>query len=177
MHADTADFTAIVNRDLKFKTRADELAPFVHDYYRRLGKREKWLSPLMDKDFEYLPPDIKEDNRAAAARIPHILDLVGLYVVPLDSGTALKETEIRQILDANIEMLAEAEHNDWMHHKIKNGWSFGEKRDNDKKIHDCLKSYVELVEKEKEKDRNSVRKYPEILKNAKYTIVAELGKW
>ena len=78
------------------------------------------------------------------------------------------------MLEANIELLAEAEHNDWMHQKRKNGWVYGEDRDDEKKIHNCLRPYVELSEKEKQKDRNSVLHFPAILKQAKYKIVARL---
>lgn len=175
MHADPADFIGIVNRDLKFKTHAEDLAPFVHDFFRQLGKKENWLRAEMDRDFDLLPEDYREDNRAAAARIPQVLDLVGLYVVPEDSSKSQPTSEIMEIIEANIEMLAEAEHNDFVDHKIKNGWVYGKKRDDSKKTHNCLIPYAELSEEDKEKDRNSVRKYPEILKVAGYKIVSSLG--
>lgn len=174
MHADPDDFLSIVNRDLKFKTHAEDLAPFVHDFYRELGRKEGWLKPEMDKDFEDLPNDVKEDNRAAAARIPHVLDLIGLYVVPEESGAAMPPAKIDQMLETNIELLAEAEHNDWMFHKKKNNWTYGEPRDDGKKVHNCLRPYVELSEKEKKKDWNAVKSFPKILKHAKYKIVERL---
>lgn len=128
MHADPADFIAIVNRDLKFKTHAEDLAPFVHNYFRQLGIKEKWIRPEMDCDFDLLSEAYKEDNRAAAARIPDVLDLVGLYVVPETFTKSQPIAEIMEIIEANIEMLGEAEHNDWMDHKIKNGWVYGKKK-------------------------------------------------
>ncbi len=175
MHADPADFIAIVNRDLKFKTHAEDLAPFVHNYFRQLGIKEKWIRPEMDCDFDLLSEAYKEDNRAAAARIPDVLDLVGLYVVPETFTKSQPIAEIMEIIEANIEMLGEAEHNDWMDHKIKNGWVYGKKKDDSKKVHDCLKPYIELSEKNKEKDRNSVRKYTDVLEEAKYKIVSSLS--
>jgi hypothetical protein len=174
MHADPQDFAAIVNRNLKYQTRASDLAPFIHDFYRQLGIKEGWITPANNRDYEDLPDDIKEDNRAAAARLPNILDLVGLYVVPLDSGATMPLEKIEEIIEANIELLAEAEHNYWMDHKLKNGWTLADKRDDAKKQHNCLRPYMELDEKEKKKDRNSVRMFPEILKQAKYKIVARL---
>jgi hypothetical protein len=174
MHVDPANFIAIVNQDLKFKTHAEDLGPFVHDFYRKLGKKGKWLRAEMDQDYDLLSEDYKEDNRAAAARIPKVLDLVGLYVVPKSYPRAQSVTKTMQIINANIEILAEAEHNDWMAHKIKNGWVFGEPRDDSNKVHDCLRAYAELSNKDKEKDRNSVRRYPDILKEADYKIVSSL---
>jgi hypothetical protein len=139
-----------------------------------LGKKGKWLRAEMDQDYDLLSEDYKEDNRAAAARIPKVLDLVGLYVVPKSYPRAQSVTKTMQIINANIEILAEAEHNDWMAHKIKNGWVFGEPRDDSNKVHDCLRAYAELSNKDKEKDRNSVRRYPDILKEADYKIVSSL---
>jgi hypothetical protein len=174
LHADPADFIAIVNRDLKFKTHAEDLAPFVHDFYRQLGKKEKTLRPEMDADYEMLTEDYKEDNRAAAARIPQVLDLVGLYVVAAAFPISQSLPEIQKIIEANIELLAEAEHNDWMAHKLKNGWVYGESCDDSKQVHDCLKPYLELSEANKEKDRYKLWRFPEILKNADYKIVSSL---
>jgi hypothetical protein len=175
MHVDPVDFLDIVNRDLKFKTHAEGLARFVHNYFRQLGKKEKSIGPETDTDYDQLTEDYKEDNRAAAARIPHMLDLVGLYIVPETFPKSQPVTEIMEIIEANIELLADAEHNDWMDHKMKNGWKYHEVRDDSKRVHDCLKPYLMLSENNKEKDRNAVRHYPDILKEAKYKIVSSLN--
>ncbi|HNW60961.1 MAG TPA: RyR domain-containing protein [bacterium] len=172
MQVDVANFTAIYNRNLKFQTRADELAPFVHDFYRKLGKKEKWLRPEMDRPYNELAENYQEDNRAAAARIPEVLDLVGLLVVPSDQAHEHVQPAIRAIIAANMELLAEAEHNEWQAFKLRNGWTFGVPRDEEHHIHDLLKPYHELSERAREKDRNAVRHYPEILKKAGYGIVA-----
>jgi len=174
LHVDPADFMAIVNRDLKFKTHAEELAPFVHEFYRELGRREKWLKPEMDIDYALLTDDYKEDNRAAAARIPQVLDLIGLYVAEESVSPSLPLQDILDTIEANVELLAEAEHDDWMAHKRRNGWKYGAQRDDSRKVHDCMKPFLELSERNKEKDRNAVRHYPEILKAAHYTIVSSL---
>ena len=71
----------------------------------------------------------------------------------------------------NVELLAEAEHNGWMEHKLRNGWIYGEKREEPRKVHDCLRPYRELSER-KNKDRNSVGKFPEIIKEAKFKIMS-----
>jgi len=132
-------------------------------------------SKEMDVDYEMLTEDYKENNKAAAARIPHVLDLVGLYVVAETFPKSQPRADIEKIIEANIELLAEAEHNDWIAHKIKNGWAYGEPRDDSKKVHDCLKPYLELSETNKDKDRNAVRRYPEILEAANYKIVSNLN--
>jgi hypothetical protein len=70
-------------------------------------------------------------------------------------------------------LLAEAEHDGWMEHKIRNGWVYCEKRDGAKKINPTLLPYKDLSKQDK--DRNSVRYYQDILKKAKYKIVSSLN--
>jgi hypothetical protein len=171
LHLNYEKFLEIVNRDLEFKTNAEALAPGVHAIYLDAAERPKYK-----EEYEKLPSDIKEDNIAAAERITKILDLVGLYVVPENTPSTDSPKEIKDILERNIEMLAEAEHDGWMEHKIKNGWRYNPQRNDVKKEHDCLKSYRLLREEDKEKDRNSVRMYPELLGIVKYKIISRLPK-
>ena len=75
-----------------------------------------------------------------------------------------------------------------MRQKARDGWRYGDKRDNEKKEQPCLlpwkvgelSAYAdfadrlgdkELSEAEKDKDRAAVREIPTILKVAGYTIV------
>ena len=129
----------------------------------------------MDKDYNDLPEDYKEDSRQAAARIPQALELVSLYVVPDSMPSIDTYEEIQDVLERNLELLAEAEHDGRMEHKIRNGWVYGEKRDDAKKIDPALLPYKDLSEQDKDKDRNSVRYYQDILKEAKYKIVSSLN--
>ncbi len=174
LHVNYENFINIVNRDLEFKTKAEDLAPYVHEYWRHLGRKEGWLRPELDKDYQDLTENYKEDNRAAAVRIPQVLDLVGLYIVPESFPEAEPEEEINAIIEQNLELLAEVEHNGWVEQKLKNGWRLGERND-DKKTHNCLIPYEKMSKKDQDKDRNSVLKYPEILKIAKYKIVSSLN--
>ncbi len=56
-------------------------------------------------------------------------------------------------LDKLAERLAENVHDLWAEQRIKEGWRFGEKRDDDAKTHPGLVPYSELSESEKEYDR------------------------
>ena len=53
------------------------------------------------------------------------------------------------------EKLASNTHDVWAEGRIKNGWTYGEKRDDTLKHHPCLVPYEELSESEKEYDRNT----------------------
>jgi len=66
--------------------------------------------------------------------------------------------------------MAEIEHDRWNKQKFLAGWSFGEKKDPNKKTHPCLVEWKDLPEKEKNKDRAAVREIPELLKSAKFEI-------
>lgn len=46
----------------------------------------------------------------------------------------------------------DAQHNEWMAQKVKEGWVYGEKKDPEKKTHPCLVSYDKLPEFQKKKD-------------------------
>ena len=53
------------------------------------------------------------------------------------------------------EKLAEHNHDIWAQQRISDGWTYGEKRDDDKKQNPCLIAYANLPDSEKEYDRNA----------------------
>ncbi len=170
MHADYDEFKHLVNRDLPFRMNSEELAPAVHDFYRELCRKEGW-PVAYDVDYAELPDDVKADNSAAAARIPQVLALVGLAVVSADHPSTLPGEEVHGVVEANMELLAEAEHDGWMEQKYRGGWAHSLLRDDEAKKHPCLVQYASLSEQDKEKDRNAVRHYPDIVELVGYKIV------
>jgi hypothetical protein len=172
-HVDTERFMKIMNRELPFRLKSSDLAPTIHRHYRQLGEEQGWLKPEMNKEFEDLTEAYKEDNRAAARRIPEILALIGLYVVPetFNEPGYSDESHVQEIIENCLELLSEEEHNGWMKQKIINGWTFG-KRDESKKQHDCLIAYEALTEKEKQKDRDSVMHFTKIIQEAGFKVVS-----
>ena len=70
---------------------------------------------------------------------------------PVDTSAVVLDSEILELC----ELIAENTHEVWAEGRIKDGWSFGEKRDDEKKLHPCLIPYGELPESEKEYDRNT----------------------
>ena len=172
-HVDTGRFMKIMNRELPFRLKSSDLASTIHEHYRRLGRDQGWLKPEMDKNFEDLPEAYKEDNRAAARRIPEILALIGLYVVPeaFNEPGYTDEPDSQEIIQNCLELLAEEEHDGWMKQKLINGWTFG-KRDESKKQHDCLIAYESLSGEEKQKDRDSVLHFMKIINEAGFKVVS-----
>lgn len=60
---------------------------------------------------------------------------------------------IRDAVDA----IAEINHDVWSAKRISEGWRYGEKRDDDRKLHPCLLAYVHLPESEKAYDRETAQ--------------------
>jgi len=165
MHINEKEFYEIMTRHLEFRKQSHILAPYVHGSYLSLVDKNKWKVDYMGI-YESLSAEIKEDNRVAAERIPKILELIGIEVSRDPVENPVSAREVRKLIDENMEMMAEAEHEGWMEQKLANGWVYGEKRDNERKIHPALIPYGSLHEEDKEKDRNSIRSYPDIVKLA-----------
>jgi ryanodine receptor 2 len=68
---------------------------------------------------------------------------------PIDT----KGVELPSSLERLTERLSKHNHDVWARQRMKDGWSFGPKRDDDQKHHPCLVPYTELPESEKEYDR------------------------
>lgn len=171
LHLDPDQFHELCSRDLPFKDEdvAQKLAPAIHETWRVIARQESW-APKYDMPFEALPPDIRRSNEAAARRIPDILAIVGLMV---ESGlaTEAEEKAARAQLELHIEPMAEEEHKGWRSNAASEGWRFAELRDDDKRLHNCLRPFHELREFDKEKDRNSVRHFPDFVRLAGFKIV------
>ena len=54
-----------------------------------------------------------------------------------------------------VERLAESNHDHWAQQRIREGWSYGSERDDERKTHPDLLPYDELSESEKEYDRGT----------------------
>ena len=70
---------------------------------------------------------------------------------PIDTSYIELPDEITDL----IEKIAENVHEVWADGRIKEGWTYGEKRDAERKTTPCLVPYHELSEFEKEFDRNT----------------------
>lgn len=70
---------------------------------------------------------------------------------PIDT----KEVVLPKELEALAENIAKNVHEVWSAGRMKDGWTFGEERNDAKRQHPCLVPYEELTEEEKEYDRNT----------------------
>ena len=65
------------------------------------------------------------------------------------------DVQLPEGLEELAEQLAKNVHDVWAQTRIEQGWSYGEKRDDQLREHPCLIPYEELPESEKLYDRNS----------------------
>lgn len=70
---------------------------------------------------------------------------------PIDTKDIVLVPELLELT----EQIAENVHENWAAGRLKEGWTYGEKRDDVKKTTPCLVPYDELPESEKEYDRNT----------------------
>lgn len=70
---------------------------------------------------------------------------------PIDTKDVVLVPELLELT----EQIAENVHENWAAGRLKEGWTYGEKRDDVKKTTPCLVPYDELPESEKEYDRNT----------------------
>jgi ryanodine receptor 2 len=64
---------------------------------------------------------------------------------------------LNEDLNNLVDFLAKNTHENWANERIKEGWKYGQKRNDIKKEHPCLVSYEALPESEKEHDRIVVK--------------------
>lgn len=70
---------------------------------------------------------------------------------PIDTSTINLPTDLLELT----EKIAENVHEVWSQNRIKDGWKYGEVRNDARKETPCLIPYNELPESEKEYDRNT----------------------
>jgi hypothetical protein len=178
MHVDAKEFMLLCGpppiRDAAAvkltKEQIDTIAPAIHETWRALGRTSGHPNPLKDKPFKELLPFDQDSNQAAAGRMLDNLKLVGLEVVK-GLATPAAERDVRDHLEFVLETLAEAEHEGWMRFHLAHGWRWAKNRDDASKLHPCLRPYHLLPKIDVERDRDSVRHYPDYARLAGMKIV------
>jgi hypothetical protein len=77
---------------------------------------------------------------------------------------------ISEGIEYHLELMAEAEHDGWMQWHFDRGWRYDAKRDNDRKLHNCLLPDLRLDDVERNKDRDTIRLYPDFARAAENRI-------
>lgn len=90
---------------------------------------------------------------------------------PVDTSNIAVSEEILLLR----EKIAKNVHDVWAVGRMREGWVYGEKRDDEKKTSPCLVPYEELSDEEKEYDRNTAFETLKLIISLGYDIVKKDG--
>jgi hypothetical protein len=153
---ETMNISVIVNEVL------DGLARSLHQSYidslHAIGESRATNASLVP--WSELPAYKKKANQHAAAHMGVKLRIANCIACSQDYWEA--ETVFPPD-DLMMELLAQLEHRRWMADKHLAGYSFGEVRDEDRRLHPDLIPWEQLSASDKEKDRENIRQIPSLL--------------
>lgn len=114
----------------------------------------------LEKSWAEEPEWGRESNRQSASHVFFKLRLVG---VDPEHIATISEKEILTRCRPCLELLAEAEHDRWVIERLLDGWTYGQ-RNNDKRLHPSIQSFVALEEKIRDIDRDINSILPNVVK-------------
>ena len=85
---------------------------------------------------------------------------------PIDTSAVSIPVELEPL----VEQMAKNVHEVWAQKRIEEGWKYGEKRDDELRLHPCLVSYEQLPEIEKEYDRSTALETLKLIIKLGFTI-------
>ncbi|HJF66153.1 MAG TPA: hypothetical protein K8U77_08595 [Slackia equolifaciens] len=125
----------------------------VYERWRELC-REQGRTPEYE-DFDAQPALLQESNAAQVRDIPRKVRVLGYRLANVADVPASKR--IVEFTPEETEYLARLEHERWMEERRAHGWTWGERRDDERRLHPDMVPYNELPEAEKDYDRDAVR--------------------
>jgi hypothetical protein len=136
----------------------------IHERYceARMAEGELPVDNPSLKPWHAIDEDMRQSNRE---RADHVIYLLGRLGYSIDEARNEAASPISFNNDV-LEQLARLEHMRWTAERRLAWWSFGAIRDNALRRHPLLVPYDALEEDEKEKDRQTVRDIPEVLRRA-----------
>jgi hypothetical protein len=146
----------------------EQLARLIHNAYVA-SESAKGETPTTNPSmvpWEKLPEYLRQSNVAQALDIGAKIKEIGAIVVPQSASAPAFKFD-----DKEIEHLAELEHQRWMKEKLAAGWTYGQPRDNERKIHPDLREWNDLSGPVQDKDRNAIRTLTATLGDTGYQIL------
>jgi hypothetical protein len=164
---DPATVTAFFSLDIPIDARQwEKSGEAAHQSYvksQQKGARQPNLLP-----WSLLREDFKHSNRHQAACSVEILRRCGFVVEPVQTPPA--RIPLVEFSQEQTEQLAEWEHGRWNVERLKNGWRYGEKKDETRKLSPYLVPWTALPDAIKNYDRDAVRGWPAILAQAGWQV-------
>ena len=154
--------------------RIEALARAIHAGYRR-HQHEDGATPgtnAADVPWAQLDDASRDSNRNHAADISRKLAAVGCVAEPMEPAEPSSGAEPPfAFLPAEVELLAEMEHERWSGERVSQGWTLGPDRDDTARRTPYLVPYADLPEAIKDYDRTPVRDIPRLLAGIGFRVV------
>jgi hypothetical protein len=166
IHVDIGDF----RRQLSILSVIVTLAKASHQAYvahyleRRPDARGEALVP-----WEQLPETYKKSNFDQVAYHCLRLRKFGIGIRPAVDGCVRPFTYRQDDLEA----MAQDEHKRWMRERLRDGWRYGEVRDNEAKLHPSLVAWEHLGEEDRQKDRDVLLNLPKLMEQIGFEMYYE----
>lgn len=135
-----------------------QIAQARHRNYNKMTERLQTGTPVIEA-FEHLDEETRAMFMEMALALPDTLDGIDCYLRPMDAAKG----PVTAFTAAEVEKLAQAEHDLWMKMKQDNGWAYGAETDREKKTNRYMVPYTELPDEIKENDRVPARELPQLL--------------
>jgi len=147
----------------------DRMARKIHECYRRIKQTHKNVSPTGPsmKDWDDLDADLQTSNRSQAEHLDVKLRTVGCN----RRASTMASKQPFTFTPAEVELLAQMEHNRWNAERFLAGWVYGTTKSVEQKISPFLVSWSDLEEGIKDYDREVVIDIPKILHEAGEEVV------
>ena len=165
------DYSAIASYGRFSETGRFRLPRSIHERYceARMAEGELPIDNPSLKPWHAIDEDVRQSNRERADHVIYLLGRLGYVIDEVRYDSPSPVSFNKDVL----EQLARLEHMRWTAERRLAWWSFGAIRDNTLRRHPLLVPYDALEEDEKEKDRQTVRDIPEVLRRA--GLVARSG--
>lgn len=162
LHVDEDQFLRHLMHDAFYSEKLERIAMEIHERYRLINKD---INPEFLKPWDELNEELKNSSRDQAKHITN-----ALLTVHYDISYVKENPNPIKLTENELDILAEYEHNRWYYHKKETGWSYGEVKDSEKKTDPELVPWEEISCEIKEKVREMVRIWPEILAECNFSI-------
>lgn len=157
----------VLGRKLLEESAFERIARGRHEEYLRTLKPAPGEEPKpTQRPWDVLDREQRRPSLAFADGVPRILDAIGAELVPL---TGQRDADLT-FPDDILEYLAIHEHNRWWASRARDGWGWAERDDYDRKLHASMVPWDLLPEEACDRDRDSIRCLPRLLRDVGYEI-------
>ncbi|HYF46856.1 MAG TPA: RyR domain-containing protein, partial [Acidimicrobiales bacterium] len=157
--------------ELRLLAIDENLARSIHEHHRRL-RLEGGADPgeAAVRDWDALPEDLRDSNRQQARHIRTKLRAIDCDLVPSPGWQPTRVT----FTEAEVERLAEMEHQRWVEERTLAGWRRGDPADPadpERRTSPYLVAWADLPEQAKAWNREAVREIPDLVALEGFEVV------